>query len=104
MPFPLLQAMLLEQGYGQQLIGHLQHAPPLQRGIAMPLLSRSGGADQLASRSTPVQQQQQPTSQRSVRSVHTQTPLEHMGSFEDEPGMSQGREVLVQKPGLRFGA
>lgn len=83
--------MLLEQGYGQQLLGHLQPAPLLQRAPFMPPLGRGGGTDQLSPRST--RAQQQPPPQRSVRSVYTQTPLEHMGSFEDEPGMSQAHEV-----------
>ena len=91
-PVMMLQAMLLEQGYGQQLIGHLQPAPLLQRAAAMLPLVRSTGSDQLSPRSARAQQQQQPP-QRSVRSVYTQTPLDHMGSFEDEPGMSQAHEV-----------
>ncbi len=85
--------MLLEQGYGQQLIGHLQPAPLLQRAAFMLPLGRSGGSDQLSPRST--RAQQEPPPQRSVRSVYTQTPLEHMGSFEDEPGMSQAHEVRL---------
>ena len=99
--------MLLEQGYGQQLIGHLQHTPTLQRDAAMPPLGRSSGVEQLALRSAPAQQQQrrrQPPPQRSVRSVSTQTDFEHIGSFEDEPGMSQAHEVRPRETASGPGA
>ena len=84
------QAMLLEQGYGQQLSGHLQRVPSAQRETAMPPLRRSGGSGQLVAHVMPAHSRLQ---HPSVRSVYTQTPLEHMGSFEDEPGMPNAHEA-----------
>ena len=103
-PRPILQAMLLEQGYGQQLIGHLQQQQqqqqsppplPLQRDTPLPHFDRGGGAE-AAPQSEGGPTAQARSSRHSVmRSVYTQTSPERLGSFEDEPGMSHAHEARL---------
>ena len=90
-----VQAMLLEQGYGQQLGGHLQQKQSpvlLQRDV--PMLHFDRGIDTEAAPRTgagPAAQGHLP--HRTLRSVYTQTSPERLGSYEEEPGMSHAHEV-----------